>query len=122
MTQHGAVFNARTGKPLAGIGMLRGVGGCAYAVASSHLFLARSHSVCYVDIATRTAYKLYCIRSGCSNSIIPADGLLNVPDFAWGCTCNFPIQASFAMTHMPEVARWAAGAPVVQRRGGGTTP
>ena len=42
------------------------------------------------------------VSSGCSNSTVPADGLLNVPNFAVGCVCNYPIQTSFAMVHMPE--------------------
>ena len=26
--------------------------------------------------------------------------------------CNFPIQTSFAMVHMPEVDAWSGGAPL----------
>ena len=37
------------------------------------------------------------MRSGCSNSLIAADGLLNVPNFAVGCVCNYPLQTSFAL-------------------------
>jgi hypothetical protein len=51
-------------------------------------------------------YHLRATRSGCNVNLIPGDGLLNAPGFI-GCICNFPIQTSFAMMHMPEVAAWA---------------
>ena len=30
-------------------------------------------------------------RSGCTNSIVPANGVLNVPYFYEGCTCSYPL-------------------------------
>jgi len=42
----------------------------------------------------------------CVNNVIPADGLLNVPNFCADCVCNLPIQTSFAMVYMPEAADW----------------
>jgi len=44
------------------------------------------------------------------NNIIPADGLLNVPNFVTDCVCNLPIQTSFAMVTMPEAAAWGGEA------------
>ncbi|QDT98922.1 outer membrane protein assembly factor BamB family protein [Gimesia aquarii] len=41
-------------------------------------------------------------RSGCSNSIIPSGGLLNVPYFYEGCTCSYPLPAGLSMVAMPE--------------------
>jgi hypothetical protein len=52
-----------------------------------------------VDIATQQRHALYAVRSGCSNSLIAADGILSVPNFAVGCICNYPVQTSFAMAH-----------------------
>ena len=86
-------------------------GGCNYAVAGRHLLFVRDRSACYVDLASGKASHLRNVRSGCSNSLIAADGLLTVPNFAVGCVCNYPIQTSFAMVHMPEVAPWAGRAP-----------
>jgi len=57
---------------------------------------------------------VYAVRSGCSNSLVAADGLLNVPNFAVGCVCNYPIQTAFAMVHMPEAADWADETPAGQ--------
>jgi len=64
-------------------------------------------SVSYVDVHERKKYRLRNIRSGCVNNLIPADGLLSVPNFCADCICNLPIQTSFAMVHMPEAAAWA---------------
>lgn len=41
-------------------------------------------------------------RSGCTNSIIPSNGLLNVPYFYQGCTCSYPLPVGLAMVSMPE--------------------
>lgn len=41
-------------------------------------------------------------RSGCSNSIIPANGVLNLPYFYVGCTCSYPLPTGAALTSMPE--------------------
>jgi len=103
--QGGGVFDVRTGKP-AGKAFDLARGGCNYAVGCEQLLLLRDSSVCYVDVNTRTKYHLRNVRSGCSNSLVAADGLLNVPGFAVGCVCNYPIQTAFAMVHMPESAEW----------------
>jgi len=35
-------------------------------------------------------------RPGCWINIIPAGGLVLVPEASSGCSCNFPVQTSFA--------------------------
>ncbi|MBP86695.1 MAG: hypothetical protein CMJ64_08265 [Planctomycetaceae bacterium] len=51
-------------------------------------------------------------RSGCTNSIIPACGVLNVPYFYEGCTCSYPLPAGLAMTNMPpKHEQWSAWGP-----------
>lgn len=48
-------------------------------------------------------------RSGCTNSIIPSGGLLNVPYFYEGCTCSYPLPTALSMVSMPETfEQWAA--------------
>ena len=39
-------------------------------------------------------------RPGCWINMIPAGGLLLIPESSAGCTCDYPIQTS--MTFMPE--------------------
>ncbi|MHC4679849.1 MAG: outer membrane protein assembly factor BamB family protein [Planctomycetota bacterium] len=49
------------------------------------------------------------IRSGCTNSIIPANGVLNVPYFYEGCTCGYPLASGLGMINMPEeFEQWMA--------------
>lgn len=48
-------------------------------------------------------------RSGCTNSIIPANGLLNLPYFYEGCTCSYPLPMAVALVSMPpEFEQWAS--------------
>lgn len=47
-------------------------------------------------------------RSGCTNSIVPAGGILNVPYYYEGCTCSYPLPMALALTSMPETfEQWA---------------
>ena len=41
-------------------------------------------------------------RSGCTNSIIPANGVLNVPYYYEGCTCSYPLPMAMALVSMPQ--------------------
>jgi hypothetical protein len=48
-------------------------------------------------------------RSGCTNSIVPACGLLNVPYFYEGCTCSYPLPTGLALVSLPETfEQWTA--------------
>jgi len=110
--QSGRTFDLSTGTPLKTPQLWWDKGGCNYAVGSEYLLFLRDFSACIMDTTARTKHYLRNIRSGCSNSLIAADGLLNVPCFSVGCVCNYPIQTSFAMVHMPEVAEWAGTKPL----------
>lgn len=90
-------------------------GGCNYAIAGEHLLFVRDRTACYIDAETGARHYLRNIRSGCSNSFVAADGVLNCPCFSVRCVCNYPIQTSFAMVHMPEVAPWSGKTPVAFR-------
>jgi hypothetical protein len=54
-------------------------------------------------------------RSGCTNSVIPAGGILNVPYFFDGCSCSYPLPAGLAMASLPaeheQWAVWGEGQP-----------
>ncbi len=113
LTQQGVSFEAATGKQTGSPVALRG-GGCNYAVAAEHVILVRDQSASYVDSATGKKQRLYAARSGCSNSLIAADGVLSVPNFSVGCICNYPVQTAFALVSMPEVAGWHNTTPLPQ--------
>lgn len=47
-------------------------------------------------------------RSGCTNSVVPAGGILNVPYYYEGCTCSYPLPVALALTGMDErFEQWA---------------
>ena len=59
-------------------------------------------------------------RSSCTNNLIPADGVLNAPDYTRTCACAYQNQCSLALIHMPDVEVWTfrketwSGEPVEQ--------
>jgi len=110
--QAGVTWNARTGEVADEKRLFARNGGCNYAVGGEHLVFLRERSACTVDLQTREKHYLRNVRSGCSNSLVAADGLLNVPLYAVGCVCNYPVQCSLALVHQPEVADWAGAEPV----------
>jgi hypothetical protein len=49
------------------------------------------------------------MRSGCRNSIVPADGILCLPSWTGNCTCNYPIYTSLGLGPVAEdYEQWAA--------------
>jgi outer membrane protein assembly factor BamB len=106
--------NILTGEPT-GRESLLGFNGhdCNSPIGSRHLLFVRDGTISYADLANEKRFYLRNVRSGCVNSLIAAEGLLNVPNLSGGCTCNYPLQTSFAMVHMPEVAGWDSGAPCI---------
>jgi outer membrane protein assembly factor BamB len=110
INQAGHTYDVGTGKLINGAALFHR-GGCNYAVGGKNLLFLRANCATYVDIKSREKYAIRNLRSGCSNSLIAADGLLNAPCFSVGCVCNYPIQTSFAMFHMPQSAAWHGANP-----------
>ena len=113
INQTGHTYEVGSGSLLSGDALFRR-GGCNYAVGGKNLLFLRSNCATYVDIGTKQEYAIRNLRSGCSNSLVAADGLLNAPCFSVGCVCNYPIQTSFAMFHMPQSAAWHGTHPLKQ--------
>ena len=111
VNQAGHEYSLDTGELASQARLFRRSGGCNYAVGSKHLLYIRNRSATYFDVSNQKEYSLRNLRSGCSNSFVAADGLLNMPCFSSGCVCNYPIQTSFAMRHMPEAAEWTGKTP-----------
>ena len=80
---------------------------CNYAIASPHLMTFRAASAGYCDLASSNTSRLDGFRSGCRNSLIPADGVLNAPNFAHGCSCGYSVFTSLALTYLPETEMWS---------------
>ena len=77
--------------------------GCDGGVDYGNMFTLRSGTAAFYD-KTRESGTVFLSgpRSGCTNSIIPSGGLLNVPYFYDGCTCSYPLPVGFSMIPMPE--------------------
>ena len=104
LTQQGQ-FYRHADRQASGRGIGYGRHGCNYAVANQYLIMVRDGSASYVNISTGKETSLFAVRSGCSNSLIAADGLLNAPCYSVGCVCNYPMQTSFALVPTPPAAR-----------------
>jgi len=79
---------------------------CNYAVASEHLITFRAETAAYFDVYSYGTHHLRGFRGGCRNSLIPANGVLNAPNFAHGCTCDYPDFTSLALVPVPDVEMW----------------
>jgi hypothetical protein len=109
-------YDLRTGEKTARdsiIGLKRRREGYGYSTGSRHLLTHRDSSISYLDLDGGKMYHLSNIRSGCSNLLTVADGLLNAPNMGTGCVCSYPISTSFAMLTMPEIAAWAGTTPLI---------
>ena len=119
ITQEGELFDLRTGsrrpqRPWRGAPN-RALRGCNTALGGEHLVAIRDAHVSYFDLATHCQTSFRCIRSGCTNNLVPANGLLNAPNFAHGCSCNWPVFTSFALAPMPEATTWAVGDEAIEK-------
>lgn len=84
--------------------------GCDGGVDYGLLYTLRSGTPAYYDktIESGTVF-LSGPRSGCTNSIIPSGGLLNVPYFYEGCTCSYPLPSGLSLVPMPQrFEQWAS--------------
>ena len=71
--------------------------GCGTISASASTFFFRNHNPTMFDLAQNKVTKVTTTtRPGCWINMIPAGGLLLVPEASSGCTCNFSIQSSMA--------------------------
>lgn len=84
--------------------------GCDGGVDYGLMYTLRSGTPAYYDktIESGTVF-LSGPRSGCTNSIIPSGGLLNVPYFYEGCTCSYPLPSALSLVPMPQrFEQWAS--------------
>lgn len=79
---------------------------CNYAIANPHLMTFRADTAGFCDIESGTTARLQGYRPGCRNSLIPANGVLNSPNFAHGCVCGYPLFTSLALVHRPDAELW----------------
>jgi hypothetical protein len=86
--------------------------GCGPMAGSLHLIGLRSGDAGFYDLAGNGGTgNLGGFRSGCTPSLIVADGVLNAPDYTRGCVCAYQNRSSLALVTMDEVEYWTFGAP-----------
>lgn len=81
--------------------------GCNYIIASENLLTFRSASAGFVNLnAFEGTANLGGFKSGCSSTLVAADGVLNSPDYTRTCQCPYQNQTSLAFVHMPWMNYW----------------
>ena len=100
-------YELNTGKRLDDWKFARGGHGCGSISASASAFFYRAGNPTMCDLATGQRRKVNTVsRPGCWINMIPAGGLLLIPEASSGCTCNFPIQSSMAFApRTPDAAQ-----------------
>lgn len=83
---------------------------CNYAIASPHLMTFRADTAGFCDIESGNTSRLKGFRSGCRNSLIPANGVLNAPNMAHGCICGYSLFTSLALVNLPQTEVWSYSA------------
>ena len=112
----GRAYELRTGKDVAQKNPLTGEQAdweftktghhCNYAIANEYLMTFRADTAGFCNIATGETARLNGFRPGCRNSLIPAGGVLNAPNFGHGCICSYSLFTSLALVHVPQGDIW----------------
>ncbi|HIL25455.1 MAG TPA: hypothetical protein EYG19_08665, partial [Verrucomicrobia bacterium] len=85
--------------------------GCNTAIGSEHLLTFRSGAAGFYDLTNDGGTGNWGgFRSSCTANLIPANGILNAPDYTRTCACAYQMQTSLALIHMPELEYWTFGA------------
>jgi len=81
--------------------------GCNAPMASTNLLTFRSGAAGYYDLAGDGGTGNFGgFRSGCTNNLIVAGGILCAPDYTRTCTCGYQNQTSIALVPMADVEMW----------------
>ncbi len=81
--------------------------GCNTAIGCPNLLTFRSAAAGFFDLAGDGGTGNWGgFRSSCTSNLVPADGVLNAPDYTRTCTCSYQNQCSLALVHMPDVETW----------------
>ena len=82
--------------------------GCGIVSAAPSCLLRRSGSVGIFDLHMDAGTSNWgAIRPGCWTNIIPAAGLVLVPEASSGCICSYPIQSTVALIPIQRNENWS---------------
>jgi hypothetical protein len=93
--------------------------GCNTPMASQNLLTFRSGAAGYYDLCHEGGTgNIGGFRSGCTNNLVVAGGVLCAPDYTRTCTCSYQQQTSLALVPMADAEMWTfqGGAPEVKGR------
>jgi len=81
--------------------------GCNTPTVGENLMTFRSGAAGFYDFARLGGTgNIGGARSGCSNNLVVAGGLLVAPEYTRTCTCSYPIQSSYALRPDPDAELW----------------
>jgi len=81
--------------------------GCNTSIGAEHILTFRSSAAGYFDLENDGGTgNLGGFKSGCTSSLVVADGVLNSPDYTRTCTCSYQNQTSLALVHQPQAEIW----------------
>jgi len=81
--------------------------GCNTPLASQHLLTFRSGAAGFFDLANDGGTgNIGGFRSGCTNNLIVAGGLLTAADYTRTCTCSYQNQTSLALVPLADADMW----------------
>ncbi len=81
--------------------------GCNTAIGCVNLLTFRSAAAGYFDLANDGGTGNWGgFRSGCTSNLLPADGVINAPDYTRTCICSYQNQCSLALVPMSDVETW----------------
>jgi hypothetical protein len=81
--------------------------GCNTATAGRNLLLFRSGAAGFYDLANEGGTGNFGgFKSGCTSNMIPAGGVLAIPEYTRTCICHYQNQTSLALVHDPRAEMW----------------
>jgi outer membrane protein assembly factor BamB len=89
---------------------------CGRYLGNQHIITCRNNTASFLEIESKDQVAVSNVRAGCSNSMLPAGGILNALNSAHGCNCNYPLFCSYAMIHLPESAEFEPMGRIVQKK------
>ncbi len=97
------LLTGETGAPVYSLGGH----GCGSQNTGQKIITFRAGSAAYYDIIRDESVLLSGFRSGCNENMVPADGVLVVPDYTRTCSCNYKIQTSLGLVYSPGKMHWS---------------
>lgn len=80
---------------------------CGHVSATENLLFFRSGSTAYYDVKNDSGTAHFAgMRTGCTINMIPANGLVHMPEASAGCVCLFAIQSTVTMEPVAEDRAW----------------